>query len=50
MNKLSIEPKKIKYLLNDGEQQLAPSGEISVLPINIQELDENSSYDLHKSE
>lgn len=32
-------------ILNDGEQQLAPSGEISVLPIAIQEFDEKLRLD-----
>lgn len=32
-------------LLNDGEQQLAPSGEISVLPIAIQEFNEDLRLD-----
>ncbi|EGG95376.1 hypothetical protein IMCC1989_669 [gamma proteobacterium IMCC1989] len=34
-------------ILNDGEQQLAPSGEISVLPINIQEFDKTLRLDIN---
>ncbi|MEM5339392.1 hypothetical protein [Paraburkholderia azotifigens] len=33
--------------LNDGEQQLAPSGEISVLPLRIQDFDENLRLDFN---
>jgi hypothetical protein len=35
--------------LNYGEQQLAPAGEISVLPLNIQEFDENLRLDFNGS-
>jgi hypothetical protein len=33
--------------LSDGEQQLAPSGEISVLPLRIQDFDENLHLDFN---
>lgn len=34
-------------ILNDGEQQLAPAGEISVLPLDIQNFDENLRLDFN---
>lgn len=34
-------------ILNDGEQQLAPAGEISVLPLAIQNYDENLRLDIN---